>query len=304
MKHTLVVLLFTPTIIFGSPATFSTPDLDRWMYPFNGTPGTRSSGSTFGAPGSPGFDERDAQFLIGFDTTGQISSGQGAANYQINSATLTLRHSGGDFTYDPTQDSYTTYQSGGVDGDAGRPMELFGAGYRNGFDSSSFTESSAFSPPGPPGPPMFSGVRNVFALGFDGGGNSVDVSNSLDFGNNGASGFDPVLFGLGTVTGLNPGDTVEAGMDITFQLNLTSPHVRGFLQQQLDEGWVGLVATSFHAASQGGPAVYPSYDTKENLVGQPGSLSLDVNVIPEPSAVGLLFIGVLVMRSVFRRIRR
>jgi len=299
MKSLSFFLLFLfPVTMFASPVTLNTPDLDRWMYPFNGTPGSRSSGSTFGAPGSPGFDERDAQFLIGFNTSGHIAAGQGAANYQIHSATLTLRHSGGDFTYDPTQDSYTTYQSGGVDGDAGRPMELFGAGYRNGFTAQTFAENSSFTV-GPPG----AGVRNVFALGFDGGGNPVDVSNSLDFGNNGASGFDPVLFGLGTVVGLNPGDTVTAGQDVVFELNLASSHVREFLQQQLDDGWVGLVATSFHAASQGGPAVYPSYDTKENLVGQAGRLSLDVTVIPEPSSVGLLLTGLLILRGLIRRAR-
>lgn len=285
----LLALRVTP-----SPLTINQPDVDRWMYPFNATPGTRSTASTFGAPGNPGFDERDAQFYLSFDTSGVIAPGLGAANYLIDSATLTLRHGGGDFTYDPTRDGYETYLDPSApghqaDGDAGRPIELFGAGFRNGFTSQTFTESSPHGSP-----------RNVYPVGFH-EGSAVDVSNSLDFANNGASGFDPVLFGIGEAVGLSPGDTVTAGQEIVFHLNLARSEVRGFLQQQLDQGRLGLVATSFHEASQGGPAVYPSFDTKENLVGQAGSLSMDVTVVPEPTSVGLLLLGALFLHTLRRR---
>jgi hypothetical protein len=96
------------------------------------------------------------------------------------------------------------------------------------------------------------------------------------------------------VVGLNPGDTLSAGMEVEFQLNLDSPLVNAFLQEQLNQGWVGLVATSIHESSFGGSPAYPSFETKENLVGQAGILELDVLVIPEPTALVLLGAGLLV----------
>ena len=42
---------------------------DRWMYPFNATPGDRVAGSLFGIYGNPSFDERDAQIFLAFDLT-------------------------------------------------------------------------------------------------------------------------------------------------------------------------------------------------------------------------------------------
>ncbi|WFB37712.1 hypothetical protein P3T73_08070 [Kiritimatiellota bacterium B12222] len=287
----LSLLMLVGLDSMASQVTFNTPTLDRWMYPFNGTPGSRSSGLTFGAQGNPGFDERDAQFIVGYDTSTQISANQGAANYQINSATLTLQHNGSDFIYDPTYDSYTTYLDSGAtgyqaDADAGRPMELFGLGYRNGESASTFTETSAFSPPGAPA----SSVRNAYALGYN-GGSAVDVSNNLDYAHDGASGFDPILFGLGQAIGLSAGDTISAGQDIQFSLNLSSPEVLAYLQESLNRGILNLAATSLHSASQGGPSVYPSFDTKENIVGQAGILGLDVTIIPEPSMFFLWGMG-------------
>ena len=47
---------------------YDAPSLDRWNYPFNGSPGTRLSASTFGAVDLEGFDDHDAQFIVGFDT--------------------------------------------------------------------------------------------------------------------------------------------------------------------------------------------------------------------------------------------
>ncbi|MDF3127807.1 hypothetical protein P0Y35_01225 [Kiritimatiellaeota bacterium B1221] len=284
MKSAFVLLLAQlPLLCTATPIEFDTPDLDRWMYPYNATPGTRSSALTFGAPDSPGFDERDGQFLIGYDTSTEITRGLAVENYQIHSVTLTLMHNGGDFIYDPTADSYTTYLDAGdagyqADADAGRAIELFGVGYRYGYTSGTFTESTAFGPGGPPA----AGTRSAYALGFQ-NGVAVDVSNSLDSANDGAAGFDPVLFSVGQAVGLSAGDTVSAGQEIVFELNLSDPDVMGYLQQSLSDGWAGLMVTSLHSASQGGTPEYPSFETKENIVGQAGILEIDVTVIPEPA---------------------
>lgn len=46
----------------------SEPSHDRWMYPSNGTPGTRAQASTFSAlPGSSGLDDRWGFFLLAFE---------------------------------------------------------------------------------------------------------------------------------------------------------------------------------------------------------------------------------------------
>ncbi|MDA3873240.1 MAG: PEP-CTERM sorting domain-containing protein [Kiritimatiellae bacterium] len=304
LSHSVLWVTLAAFKIAASPVTFSAPTADRWMYPFNASPGTRASAPVFGAPGEADFDERDGQFLIGYDTSTQIAPGLGAANYQILSATLTLRHDGADIVYDPSQDSYTSYLDSGAmayqaDSDAGRPIELFGAGFRNGFDGVSFGEDGPFAPAGP----QAAGVRNAYPVGFH-NGVAVDVSNSLDHLNEGAAGFDPILFGLDTVVGLNPGDTLSAGMEVEFQLNLDSPLVNAFLQEQLNQGWVGLVATSIHESSFGGSPAYPSFETKENLVGQAGILELDVHVIPEPTALVLLGAGLLVLNFLWRGKRK
>ncbi len=302
MKTAFVMLLAQlPFICTATPLQFSSPDLDRWMYPFNATPGSRSSALVFGAPSSPGFDERDGQFLIGYDTSPQITSGLAPENYQVNSVTLTLRHDGGDFTYDPTADSYTSYLDSGdaayqADADAGRAIELFGVGFRYGYTSDTFTESTAYGPGGPPA----SGIRSAYALGFQ-NGVAVDVSNSLDSQNGGAAGFDPVLFSVGQAIGLTAGDTVSAGQEIVFEINLSDPDVLAYFEQSLSDGWAGLMVTSFHAASQGGSPEYPSFETKENIVGQAGILEIDVTVIPEPAMFFLWMSGGMIFFHFWRQ---
>ena len=48
--------------------TIDPVDFDRWMYPFNGTPGTRNAAPTFGAVAEPDFDNKDGQLVIAVDT--------------------------------------------------------------------------------------------------------------------------------------------------------------------------------------------------------------------------------------------
>ncbi|MEM9296075.1 MAG: hypothetical protein AAGA57_09760, partial [Planctomycetota bacterium] len=45
----------------GVQIQLNEPDFDRWMYPFNLTPGARGRAPTFGAIGAGAFDERDGQ---------------------------------------------------------------------------------------------------------------------------------------------------------------------------------------------------------------------------------------------------
>ena len=150
---------------------------DRWMYPFSITPGNRSVGSTFGAPGEVDFDDRDAQVLIGFDTS---SIGGLGASEVVSSAVVTLTISGDNaFQYDPTYDDYTSYP--GSDADTGRPVELYGVGTRGGYtgltlddnsvDPALFRENSAFGSSSS----TYKSTRYAYASDYD-QGTARDVS--------------------------------------------------------------------------------------------------------------------------------
>ena len=73
--------------------SFSRPSMDSWMYPFNFSRGAETYAATFGAILQPGFDDRDAQFLLGFVTGGNnplVEPGHGLNGYKLLSARLTV----------------------------------------------------------------------------------------------------------------------------------------------------------------------------------------------------------------------
>ena len=289
------MLLLAAASLFAAAsagATTFTASGDRWMYPFNFSAGAETTASLFGAPGDPSFDDRDGQYLLDFDTSGSIAPGHGAGNYVIASATLTitLKPEGqqGTWSYDPTYDSYTTYGAG-TDTDAGRPIELYGVGYRNGFTTATFTEASAFSNPGAPAP----GIRNAYSSDWA-GGVARDVSDNV------RDGFDANPFGVGTIAGINAGDLAPGGADVVFQIALT-PDVLAYLQDRLNGGEVDLLVSAIAAATQGGPPVYPRFQTKEGLAAGVARLDLDVQVVPEPTTALLVASGLAVVASRRRR---
>ncbi|MFG0275500.1 MAG: hypothetical protein ACF8QF_10625 [Phycisphaerales bacterium] len=250
---------------------FAQPTLDRWVYPFNFTPGQRGSFSTFGALGEPDFDNRDGQVLIGFDTGAQIPTGAGASAYRITSAVVRIGiDQGGFIQYDPTYDAYTTYLDAAdpdfvADGDAGRPVELYGAGYRNGFDDATFLETSPFGDTAA----TYRGVRNVFASDFASGVRR-DISNHVD------EGFEPVPFAVGQ-TSLAPGELVPLDEDFVFTIDLGNVDAVAYLQESLDAGRLRLVISSLHPAVQQG-GVFASYYAKEALFGGALAARLEIEV--------------------------
>jgi hypothetical protein len=289
--------LVTLALALAAPAanaaqiTFASPSGDRWMYPFNGAPGTRPNGPTFGAPGVPSFDDRDAQVLVQFDTSGLIPSGAGPSSYTISSARLTMQLQTGVAEYDPSYDLQTTYAGLDEDEDAGRPFELYGAGYRSGFTTLTFAETSPFAS----GSPVAENVRNAYANDFA-GGVTRDVSNNV------ALGFDPTPFALGAVSGVLPGGAVPDGSIVTFDLALT-PDVVAYLQGRLDVGRVDLMLSSLHAAAQGGPITYPVWWLKEGGAATAPALTLDVQVVPEPAAGALAALGLAFVAAGRRLLR-
>ncbi|XVJ58782.1 MAG: hypothetical protein HEQ23_05020 [Tepidisphaera sp.] len=264
--------------------SFTRPSADRWMYPFNFSRGAEQRAPTFGAILQAGFDDRDAQFLLGFTTGGAnplVTPGLGVANYCVMSARLTVVVASDlEAVYDPTADSFTSLLPEGdprrtIDTDLGRPVELFGAGYRNGWTLESFQESSAFG--GVPEVDPAEGARNVFASVIDEAGVATDVSRQV------RQGFDAVPLAIATTDEVAPGDHVPAGTVMTFDLSPCDPSVQRYLADALNRGKINLIVSSL-APADGGPGggtgerVYPTFYTKENPVNLPATLTLTVRV--------------------------
>ena len=86
MISLLLPALVAQTISFDLPVS-----ADRWMYPFNATPGDRVAGSLFGIFGNSSFDERDAQIFLAFDLTeAGLPSGTPVSQIRCNQLTLTI----------------------------------------------------------------------------------------------------------------------------------------------------------------------------------------------------------------------
>jgi len=261
-------------------ASFPSPTLDRWMYPFNSTPGTRPVISTFGStPGATDFDSRDGQMLVGFDTVSQVPSGHGSA-LTVTRATLLVEVSNNlIFQYDDTTDPWqcfvaTTDPAWIADADAGQPVECFGVGFRNGWSLQTFQENSAFAPAGTNS--LAPGVRNAFAASFNTSGALIDVSQSP------RQRFDPKVFGTGKIAGLAPGSLVAAGSTMRFELDVADPSVQSYLRTGIDSGRVLLALSSLTFVQQQA-GQFPSFIAKENVYVQlglalPARLELDVQM--------------------------
>lgn len=262
-------------VVFGSPT------LDRWMYPFNFTPGIESQASCFGAIEQAGFDDRDGEFLLGFNVGAHVPTGLPLDQYRIVSARLTaVVLNDLEARYDPTFDSVrslyqTSHPDYVPDADPGRPVEVFACGYRNGWTLETFGERSPFG--GAPIVPPAEGARNVFPVAIDGNGTTVDVSRQV------RQRFDAMGLSIGTTDTVSPGELMPSGTVMTFELSPCDPGTRLYLRQALAAGRLNLLVTSLQPASGGpdggsGERTYPQFYTKENAAGLPATLTLVVRV--------------------------
>lgn len=269
--------LFTPPLAVVNRA----PAIERWMYPHNAAPCDRPASSSFGTFGDePGVDTRHAQHLVGWDTAGWLPTQRGPANYLITRCRLTLTINRGNlFTYDPTHDHYTTYLDPSApdatpDEDPGLPVELFGVGFRNGFDAASFDQCSPFGSGA-------TGERNAFATSWATKRTWVDVSNNVGKTNAAYPPFEAVPFAVGQTTNALPGEPVPAGAQITFDLNLADPFVLGYVQAGLDAGRLRFMVSSLHTNDgQTGAPSYPDFATRFNgVIAEPTSLEIEGAVL-------------------------
>ncbi|MCA9150827.1 MAG: hypothetical protein KDA92_16060, partial [Planctomycetales bacterium] len=248
----LITFLCSASLIEAT--TISLPvAFDRWMYPFNATPGSRASGSLFGSGLSPSFDDRDAQIILGFDMAEAAALSADHALTAISlQVTTAADHT---FEFDGTTDLPSSYINEELDEDVGRPIELFGVGTRNGYDGLSLgnsSESNAFleSSPYSAIPGVFRSSRSAFAAAFI-DGQLTDVSNAISE-NHWA---EPWAI---ADTILSPGIAVPIETALRFDLPLADESIRKYLDAGFDRGELFFALTSLHTAAQAGPASYPS----------------------------------------------
>lgn len=270
----LTTLACLPTLAHAQLTDFaSTATLDRWMYPFNGSPGTRFTAPTFGAPRLSGFDDHDSQFIVGFATDGSIPVGLANDAYRVTSLTVYATVANDrQFQYDGTYDPQASYESqeGGYAGlipdvDAGRPIHIWGLGYRDGFDATTWNETSTFgfNPVVPPAQE----ARTAFNAVFDAAGVAIDSSNHL------TEEVDRQPMAIGRTDAVTPGDLVPADTEFAFEIDLCDPGTRAYLARSLALGELRFALSSLHFAD-GGPGggtsdpLYPDFYTRENPIAQ------------------------------------
>lgn len=181
------------------------------------------------------------------------------------------------FVLDPTADLFgshfpTNDPAYMPDDDAGRPVMLFGTGFRGGFTAATFPEDGPYGGTGP-------GGRNAFTAGFNAAAELVDVGNHVGKTNAAFAPFPGEPFAVGNVTNLAAGEPVPAGARMRFELNLADPRVRGYVLRGLRDGRLWFTLVSLHGGSLGGQVRYPDFATRDNLIYDAPALHLELTLV-------------------------
>ncbi len=274
---------FVPLFTTPFAVNDTLPAIERWMYANNAAPCDRPAGSVFATFGDDaGVDTRHAQHLLGWDTETLVPPGRGAARYAVQRCRVTLTINRGNlFRYDPTPDALETFfatnQAGYLpDADAGRPVELFGVAFRNGFDAVTFDQCAPFGS-------NATGRRNAYAAGWSTNGELVDVGNNVGKTNSEFAPFPVAAFSIGQVTNVAPGELVPSGSKVVFDLNLGDPLVLAYVQAGLEAGRLRFMVSSLQASGgQFGAPSYPDFATHFNeAVIEPTRIEIEGVVLGE-----------------------
>lgn len=265
-------------------AMFDAPSQDRWGYPFNITPGRRTAASIFGGTLDEGLF-RNGIYIIGFDTDDIVEPGHPSASYQLDSVEFSARlNTNFEVIYDPTLDSvfsflpqdHEQYQE---DTDAGRPIELLGAGFRNGWDELTWEEGAEYAT-------GEDADRNVYPALLNESGEIVDASLGINFNEPKAM----EVLATGRVDGVEPGALIPEESEVRFTVDLSNPNTRAYIQRGLSLGRLYFTVTGYFAGTQEGVRTFPEFKTADNLLGVPPQLELSyrietVTIQPEISSV-------------------
>jgi len=208
---------------------------------------------------------------------------------------------GSDIPYDPTRDLAADIADG--TDDAGKPIELYGVGFGNGYTRFGFGANDAQPPEFEEASPLFTAaaasVFNLFPLGDDGQGGLGNVFNSP--GGEGVfengqlveitrEPWDPQPWAVGTVHGMTPGQPLSGRPVFEFAIDLSVAGVRDYFRQSLSLGQVGVSLSSLHDLSgfhdpSGEADDFPGFSAKEDIavqfgVADPASLEIQYTILP------------------------
>lgn len=294
LRASLLLIAWPPGLALGVTATWTTSNLDVFVYPEAISAGARPLAPTF--TGGLEIDGTTGQFvprtaadparwgtaLIAFDTAAQIMPGLSPSQYLVTAVTLTA-------TWTDDGDNSTVllyndmpisqaeilaqYTSGAVSSQ--RPMELYGVGMRSGYDGFEFAGATV-------GPPKIDELSHPFTA-TDGGSIAypivgsatvsnayVDVSNSLTGGysateaDHATEPFTPMPWAIGRAN-LPVGASIPDNTTFTFQLDLTAAGVQSYVQRSLADGAIGFFLSSLHETAEfGSGGGYPRWYLRES----------------------------------------
>lgn len=273
----LDILLETTVTGETIEASFDKPSQDRWNYPRNSTPGVRALASLFQTADPEVGVYQYGTFIVGFDTSNLIPEGNASGAYQITSAQLRLMTSGNfEVPYDPDYDPVVshlpeTHELYLADEDPGRPIYVFGTGFRNDFNIETWNETTPYSPGG-------DAQRTVFPMIINESGLPQDVSLAVDYNNPS----DTAPFAVGRLEDTKAGDLIPEDTWMIFDIDLNNSGTLAYLQQGLSQGKLSFTFTSLN---QGGREVraYPEFYTSDHLVGEATQLQLSVRIVDGPT---------------------
>ena len=259
---------------------FNLASEDRWTYPRNSTPGKRNLAPVFGfvsGEGDARVAQRYGQMIVAFDTISKVPLGLHYSQYKIKSATVKATVALDEqFLYDGTPDDYSKYN--GVD-DTVSPVELFGTGFRNGFDSSTWNEASPMSARND------DGSNNAYSLGFS-EGQATDVD-YYRF----ASPHNASAFAIGQIDGVEQGELVPEDSVFEFSINIDDENIQRYIAESLSKGKVFFTLSQIlYAKTQNNGKGYPDLYTKDHILGESPTLELEFEIVPAQLAPAVLSI--------------
>lgn len=314
MRH-FVYLATICSVITGASrvaaitATWESPQLDRWLHQGEASPGYKDSLSTFTsfepggtASGGP-LQARSGTFALAFNTGLKNIPLVAPERYQIDSIRVTLQmvDSGAAVVYDPTRD-YVSQIAAGTD-DPGKPVELFGVGFANGYTRFGWGPNNAQPPEFEEASPATSNgafAYNVYPLGERPDGMLGNVFNSPGgegvFDSEGelieltTPAWDPTPWAIGTLEGVSAGEVIAGEPIFNFNVDLDLPGVREYFQQSLAIGQVSVMIASMHDLSgfhsSAGVEEFPAFYSKDHIavylfgVASAAGLTLEYSILP------------------------
>jgi prepilin-type N-terminal cleavage/methylation domain-containing protein/prepilin-type processing-associated H-X9-DG protein len=320
----LLILLTAAQSASAVVTTWNHPDIDTWFHQSGNDPtkGDPSTFTNFGEPGSASSPGRSGSMLLGFNTSTCSPMTSfctpipmvDATRYQINSVVVTtmMVSDGRQVRYDPTEDLLSDIVNG-ADSDLGKPLELFGVGFANGYERLGYGAANALPPEFEETSPFLNGPSgqqsfNIFPLGDDGAGEFGNVFNSpagegifelneddeLELVEMVKDPWHASPWAIGTVAGVTPGAAIPGLSTISFDVDLENSDIEAYFQQSLSEGGVGVFLSSLHdvTAFHGGGAsdVYPGYYAQHHFavslgIADAATITIDYEIL-DPDELG------------------